>query len=69
MMKAQSEYARKENSTQINLALAQDLRLASVFRRGISDFEQLDQDEMLQFNLVMGEYVSTLGLRSRGNRV
>ena len=60
MMNAQSDHARHQLSSQINVVLAQDPQLAGVFRRGLESFDALEPDEQVQFTFTMAEFVHTI---------
>jgi hypothetical protein len=55
---ADARYSFLEAYGQMNLAIAQNKDLASVFRRGSQDLE-LDEDEAIQFFVLLGQFLNT----------
>ena len=53
---AGARYAFVQATSDINMTIAQDKELASVWRRGMEDPEQLDADETMQLWMLMGQY-------------
>jgi len=60
LMRAESRRHWKTHATQVNLALAQDAKLAGIFTRGLASFQSLPPDEQIQFTFLFSEMVSTL---------
>jgi hypothetical protein len=53
---AEARYAFVQATSDINMTIAQDKQLASVWRRGLEDPESLDADETMQLWMLMGQY-------------
>ncbi|MEX0645271.1 MAG: hypothetical protein WD076_08170 [Parvularculaceae bacterium] len=56
-LKAAARYQFVEATGQINAVMAGDKSAASVFRRGISDYASLDEDERWQFLIIIGQHL------------
>jgi len=56
-LKAAARYQFVEATGQINAVMAGDKSAASVFRRGISDYASLDEDERWQFLVFIGQHM------------
>mgnify|MGYP006288401889 CR=1 FL=1 len=53
---AEARYAFVQSTSDINMTIAQDKQLASVWRRGLENPEALDADETMQLWMLMGQY-------------
>ena len=53
---AQARYAFVQATSDINMTIAQDKQLASVWRRGMENPDALDPDEAIQLWMLMGQY-------------
>jgi hypothetical protein len=56
-LKAAARYQFVEATGQINAVMAGETSAASVFRRGISDYASLDEDERWQFLIIIGQHL------------
>ncbi len=56
-LRAVARYQFVEATGQINAVMAGDTRAASVFRRGISGYESLNEDERWQFLIIVGQHL------------
>ena len=54
--RATARYAFVQAMSDINLLVAQDKTTASVWRRGLESPDALDDDELMQFWMLMGQY-------------
>jgi hypothetical protein len=55
---AESMDSNKFHASAVNLAIASDKAIVTIFRKGLADFESLDPDEQLQFTFFLAEYIS-----------
>ena len=55
---AAARYAFVQAMGDINMAVAQDKEVASVWRRGLRSSESLDEDEIMQLWMLMGQYAN-----------
>ncbi len=55
-LRANAAHQYLETSKDLNLALITSKQTASVYRRGVEDFEALDADEKTQFAFYVGHY-------------
>lgn len=55
---AEARYSFVEAYSQMNLTIASDKAVASIFRRGLKG-ETLDEDEFMQFFAVVGQFLNT----------
>ena len=53
---AEARYAFVQATSDINMTIAQDKQLASVWRRGLDSPDELDNDETMQLWMLMGTY-------------
>ena len=53
---AEARYAFVQATSDINMTIAQDKQLASVWRRGLENPDELDADETMQLWMLMGQY-------------
>jgi hypothetical protein len=53
---AAARYAFIEAMSDINMSIAQDKQTASVWRRGLASSDALDDDEKMQFWMLVGQY-------------
>ncbi len=56
-LRAAARYQFVEATGQINAAMAGDTRAASVFGRGIGNYESLNEDERWQFLIIIGQHM------------
>lgn len=56
--RATARYAFVQAMSDINLLVAQDKTTASVWRRGLESPDALDDDELMQFWMLMGQYAN-----------
>ncbi len=56
-LKAAARYQFVEATGQMNAVMAGDKSAASVFRRGIENYESLDADERMQFLVFIGQHM------------
>ncbi|MEE4164318.1 MAG: hypothetical protein V2I25_17580 [Woeseiaceae bacterium] len=54
--RAEARYAFVQATSDINMTIAQDKTLASVWRRGLANPDELDADETMQLWMLMGQY-------------
>ena len=57
--RASARYSFVQAMGEVNLSIAQAKSTASVFRRGIDSPEALDDDEKMQFWMLIGQYSNT----------
>lgn len=55
---AEARYAFVDAMAEINMVIAQDKNTASVWRRGLESIEALDDDERMQFFMLVGQYAN-----------
>ena len=55
---ADARYSFLDSYGQMNLTVAEDKDLASVFRRGMKGLD-LDEDEAIQYFAIMGQFINT----------
>ena len=53
---AEARYAFVQATSDINMTIAQDKQLASVWRRGLANPDELDPDETMQLWMLIGQY-------------
>ena len=53
---AEARYAFVQATSDINMTIAQDKQIASVWRRGLEDPGELDSDETMQLWMLIGQY-------------
>ena len=55
---AEARYAFVDAMAEINMVIAQSKAAASVWRRGLASAEALDEDEKMQFFMLVGQYAN-----------
>ena len=55
---AEARYNFVDASAEINMSIAQNKQTASLWRRGLDSIESLDEDERMQFFMLMGQYAN-----------
>ena len=55
---AEARYAFVDAMSEINTVIAQSKETASVWRRGLESIECLDEDERMQFLMLVGQYAN-----------
>lgn len=55
---AEARYAFVEAMAQMNMAIAKDTRVASIWRRGLASVEELTEDERMQFFMLVGQFAN-----------
>ncbi len=55
---AEARYAFVDAMAEINMVIAHDKATASVWRRGMASIDALDEDERMQFFMLVGQYAN-----------
>jgi hypothetical protein len=56
--KAEARYAFVEAMAQVNMTIAQSTKAASIWRRGLEEIHELNEDERMQFFMFVGQYAN-----------